>query len=338
MKQILIPVILIFVIIFSGTFGYMVIERWKLFDALYMTIITISTVGFHEVSNLGIKGRIFTLFLIILGIGVGSYTIGRLSAFLIEGKIQYLFKGKKMEKKISSLTDHIIVCGFGRTGSEILSILNKIHPNFVIIDRDENKILEAQQKDFLALQGDATDDEILKKAGVHSAFGLITALGNDAENVYVVLTARGLNNKLRIIARGIDETSSKKLIRAGADKVVSPFSIAGRRMAYLATHPEVVEFLEIMNRSAEIELKLEQVLIEKKSHLVNKKLNESNIKSETDGAMVVGIKKFQNKEMIVNPPGEMMLEEGDVLVALGNNAQIDKLTELSQKKGIIDIT
>ncbi|MBD3288475.1 potassium channel protein [candidate division KSB1 bacterium] len=337
MKQILTPVILIFIIILSGTLGYMIIEKWRLFDALYMTIITISTVGFHEVAYLGIKGRIFTLFLIILGIGVGGYTIGKLSAFLIEGKIQHLFKGKKMEKKISSLKDHIIVCGLGRTGSEIISILNIIHPNFVIVDRDDDKVLEAQQKDYLVLQGDATDDDILKKAGVHNAFGLISALGNDAENVYVVLTARGLNSKLRIIARGIDETSSKKLIRAGADKVVSPFSIAGRRMAYLTTHPEVVEFLEIMNRSAELELKLEQVLIHKKSYLVNKKLNESNIKSETDGAMVVGIKKNQSNKMIVNPPGEMVLEEDDILVALGNNSQIEKLTELSQKKGLIDI-
>lgn len=337
MKKIYRPLILALFVLICGTFGYMMLEDWSLLDSFYMTIITISTVGFHEVSQLGLKGRIFTIVLIFLGIGIGGYTISKLSAFLIEGQIQNLFKGKKMEKRISSLKGHLIVCGYGRTGYEIVSILNSIFPDFMIIERDEDRISEAQEKGHLVLQGDATDDEILEKAGVMKAFGLISALGNDADNVYVVLTARELNPKLRIIARGIDETSTRKLIRAGADKVVSPYTIAGRRMAYLATHPEVVEFLEIMNRTAEIELKLEQVPIVKKSMLDKKVLNESNIKSETDGAMVVGIKKVNDGKMVVNPPANTILEEGDILVALGNNAQIDKLNEMAKKKRLLDI-
>jgi len=337
-KRILIALILILCVLMSGTIGYMLLENWNILDALYMTIITISTVGFHEVSELDFQGRIFTIILIILGIGIGSYTIGNLSAFLIEGHIRNILKGKIMEKEIAALKDHIIICGFGRTGENIVETLLSRKNKFVIIEKDEARVQEAIGKKFLIIQGDATDDEILQKSGVDNAYSLITTLGNDADNVYVVLTSRGINSKLRIIARAVDEISMKKLFRAGADKVVSPFSIAGKRMAYLATNPDIVEFLEVMSQSDEFELKMEQVVVNKKSQLIDKKLNQSNIKSETNGAMVIGIKKALNGKMIVNPPGEILLEDGDILIALGNELQIDKLKEMAEKKRILDIT
>ena len=237
-----------------------------------------------------------------------------------------------MEKKIAAAKNHIIVCGYGRTGAKICDILSKSNKKFIVIDRNEATVLEAQHKNFLFLHGDSTDDEILKQGGVETAYSLITALGNDADNLYVVLTARGMNPNLLIIARSIDETSSKKLLRAGADKIVSPFSIAGRRMAYLATHPEIIEFLEVMTQSSELELKLERVIICKRSSLVNKKLNQSNIKSETNGAMVLSIKKKGEDAMIINPPGEIVLKEGDILVVLGNELQINNLKKIAEKK------
>ena len=327
MKKIVFALLLVVCILFGGTFGYMLLEGWGLFDAFYMTIITISTVGFHEVASLGKDGRIFTVILIVLGIGVGGYTIGQITSFIVEGNIRNIFKGRRMEKEIALLSNHVIVCGYGRTGAEIVETLRNNRKRFVIIDKDESTVLELQGKGFVALADDATDDDVLRKAGVENAFCLITALGNDADNVYVVLTARGINPKLRIIARAVDQSSSKKLIRAGADKVVSPFEIAGRRMAYLATNPDIVEFLEVMTRSSDIELKIDQVTIGEKSRLKDSKLNQSDIRSLTGGAMVIGIKKRSDGRMIVNPPGETLLEEEDILVVLSNDIQLEKLQE-----------
>ena len=162
MGKIIVAVGLIICILFCGTIGYMILEKWNLLDSFYMTIITISTVGFHEVSELGLRGRILTMILIILGIGIGGYTIGNLSAFLIEGHIQNLFKGKRMEKEIVALRDHIIVCGYGLTGVEIIDILSANKKKFVIIEKDEARVIEAQQKNYLVLHGDATDDEVLR--------------------------------------------------------------------------------------------------------------------------------------------------------------------------------
>ena len=332
MKNIIIATILILGMLLCGTLGYMIIEKKSVLESFYMTVITISTVGFGEVFKLSLTGRIFTILLIFSGISIGGYTIVNLTAFLIEGHIRDLFRSKKMEKEITRLKNHIVVCGYGRTGSKICDLLHENKKKFIIIDRNEAAILEAHDKKFLIIHGDATDDEVLKQSGVAKASSLITSLGNNADNVYVVLTAREMNKNLRIIARSVDEASCKKLVRAGADKTVSPFSIAGRRMAYLATRPEIVEFLEVMTQSSEIELKLEQVRLCKKSQLINKKLNQSNIKSETNGAMIIGIKKSGIEEMVVNPPGEMILKEGDILMALGNDSQLAKLKEISEKK------
>lgn len=338
MNRIVVALFLILGIISFGTLGYMIIEKWDFFNSIYMTIITISTVGFSEIGVLSAKGRTLTMILIVLGIGIGGYTIGNLSAFLIEVQIQNLFRGRKMEKNISTMKNHIIVCGYGRTGAEIVEVLRADSKEFLLIEKDENRILEAQEKNCLVITGNATDDEVLIKAGVERATGLITALGNDADNLYVVLTARGMNPDLKIIARGIDDTAGTKLKRAGANNVVSPFTIAGRRMASLVMKPQIVEFLEVMVNSGEFELKLEQITINKKSYLVNKKLNQSNIKSETDGATIIGIKKSDEEKMTINPMGNTLLEENDILIALGNDAQISKLIEIAERRRFLDIT
>lgn len=330
-KPIFLAAILLGLIVIVGTVGYTIIQKWSLLDSIYMTIITIGTVGFHEVRELNDNGRIFTIFLIISGIGIGSYAIANLSAFLIEGHIRDFYKGRKMEKTISKLKNHIIVCGYGKAGQETIEELASMNKEYVIIENDEHKIDELKEQNHLVLNGDATDDDILENAGVKNAEGLITALSNDADNVYVVLTARGMNPKLRIVARAIDKTSSKKLLRAGADKVVSPYSIAGRRMARLLLTPGLVDFLEVMVQSSELELKIEEIELKKNSVLEGKLLSQSNIKAETDGATVIGIKKYQ-KKIVINPPGGTSLDEGDVLYALGNDAQLRKFEDLAEKK------
>jgi len=233
-----------------------------------------------------------------------------------------------MEKQIVKLKNHIIVCGYGKTGTEIISELKNSKQQFVVIEKDEHKFDELKKQGMLVLFGDATEDEILEKAGVSRAKGLIAALSDDADNVYIVLSAKGMNPKLRIIARSIDDQSHKKLIRAGADNVVSPYSIAGRRMARLLLTPGIVNFLDVMVQSQELELMIEEVILHNGSPLVNKQLRESNIKAETNGAMIIGIKK-QDENIIVNPSGETLLKEGLTLFVLGNNAQIEKLNELA---------
>lgn len=329
MQRIVIAVILLCCILIIGTVGYIIIQKWSLLDSLYMTIITIGTVGFKEVRELSYAGRIFTITLIVFGIGVGSYAIANLSAFIVEGHIQNILRGRKMEKQIDQLKDHVIVCGYGNTGLETVDELVKARKHFVVIESDEAKVNELIEHGHLVINGDATDEEILERAGVNEASGLIASLSNDADNVYIVLTARGMNPQLRIIARAIDQLSSKKLIRAGADKVVSPYSIAGRRMAMLLLKPGIVDFLEVMVQSEELELKIEEVKLGSGSSLENKMLKESNIKAETDGAMVIGIQK-KGQKIIVNPPGNVILEKDDILFILGNETQIEKLKQLAK--------
>lgn len=329
MKRIIIAIALLGIIVISGTIGFMLIQKWSFFDSLYMTIITIGTVGFREVRELTSMGRIFTIGLIVVGISVAGYAVATLSAFIIEGEIKNLFKGRKMNKQITKLNNHIIVCGYGKTGGEIVNELKKSNKHFVVIETDEHKAEELKNQGYLVLVGNATEDEILEQAGVNQAEVLVATLSNDADNVYVVLTARGMNPDIRIIARAVDEISSKKLIRAGADKVVSPYSIAGKRMARLISSPGIVDFLEVMVMSQELELMIEEVTIQQGSPLIKKLLHESNIRAETDGAYVIGIKKGDEK-IVVNPPGDTRLDEGHILYVLGNNAQIEKLQELAK--------
>jgi len=328
MKKVVIAIFLLVLIVIIGSFGYVVIEKWDFFDSLYMTIITIGTVGFHEVGELSRIGRLFTIGLIIFGIGFGGYAFAILAAFIIEGDIRNLLRGRKMEKQLSKLKKHIIVCGYGKTGSEIIEEFRKFNKPFVVIENDSHRVNELKGQGWLVLEGDATEDETLEKAGVKAAEGLIATLPEDADNVYIVLTARGMNPKLRIIARAIDDVSSRKLLRAGADKVVSPYSIAGKRMARLILSPGIVDFLEVMALSQELELKVEEIPVKKSSPIANKRLNESNIKAETDGATIIGIRDTAGK-IIVNPPGDTVLKEGLILYALGNSAQIEKLKKIT---------
>ena len=318
--------LVVFVIV-VGTAGYVVLMDWPLLDAFYMTVITIATVGFREVNELSDGGRLFTVFLIFLGIGVGGYAVGNIAAFLVEGQIIDLLKGRKMEKEITSLKNHIIVCGYGKIGQEVCATLAAMNEPFIVIDSNVEKVSGALERGYLAAVGEATHDEILEKAGIKQARGLISAISDDSANVYLVLSARALNDKLRIIARGTDEMSRKKMLRAGADRVVSPYEIGARRMAALMARPEIVDFLEAFAPGSSLGLRLERVELMPTSKLVGKSLNRSYIKRDTNGAMILAIEK-PGKPVIINPPGETVLEAHDIFLAIGNDEQIALLKEL----------
>ena len=320
------PLLLIFVLVL-GTAGYMLIENQGVLTSLYMTVITIFTVGFEEVFELSNHGRIFTIVIIFIGIGVGGYAIGNIAAILVEGDVRDMIRGRKMVKEITSLKDHVIVCGFGKIGSEVCRNLYEAEQDFIVVENNTERVDEALAKGYLAAVGDAADDEILEKCGIRRAKGLISAISDDSANVYLVLSARTLNEHLHIIARGVDEPSIKKLIRAGANKVVSPFAIGARRMAALILRPEIVDFVESLSSSGDLGLHLEHCVLRKNSTLIGKRLDESHIKRDTGGAMILGIQK-QDQKMWINPLGSTMLEEKDILLAIGNDMQISSLRNL----------
>lgn len=327
LRKFFIAAFLILAVILFGMFGYMLLEGWSAFDALYMTVITIATVGFSEVRQLDGSGRIFTILLIFLGIGVGGYAIGTIAAFLVEGQLLDILKGRRMAKEITGLKNHIIVCGFGKIGMEVCASMAMAGRDFIVIDTNVEKIDHALSLGYLAAVGEATDDEILEKCGIRQAYGLISAISDDSANVYLVLTARALNDKMRIIARGVGETTHKKMIRAGADRVVSPYEIGARRMAALMLKPEIVDFLEVLSPTNIFGLRLEKVIVKPKSFIAGKRLDESNIRRDTHGAMIVGVQKL-DQTLMVNPPKWTILEADDVLLAIGSDEQLKSLTEM----------
>ena len=329
LKRFFIAFFMLLLLIAIGTMGYRIIMGWPPLDSLYMTVITIATVGFHEVGELSPAGRIFTIILIFGGLGIGGYALGTIASFITEGQLLNILKGSRMAWEITNLKNHTIVCGYGKIGKEVCERLAAVGEQFIVIDTEADKIDEAIGHDYLAAIGDASDDEVLLKVGVKSAKSLISAISDDSANVYLVLTARTLNEKLQIIARGTDEVSRKKLQRVGANKVVSPYEIGARRMAAYVLKPEIVDFLEAFTPGGSYGLQLERVILSKNSAFVGKKLKDSNIRELTNGALVVGISK-DSETMDINPSGDTILEAGNVLLAIGNNNQLKALQNKSK--------
>lgn len=328
LRRLLIAFFLLLLLVLIGTMGYRLIMQWNTLDSLYMTVITIATVGFREVADLSDAGRLFTIFLIFGGLGIGGYAIGTIAAFLIEGELVNLLKGSRMAWEITNLKKHIIVCGYGKIGKEVCARLAELGERFVVIDKDSNKIDEALGLGYLAAVGDAADDDVQLRVGVKTARALISAISDDSANVYLVLTARTLNEHLYIVARGTDDVSKKKLKRVGANRIVSPFEIGARRMAAYVVKPEIVDFLDAFAPGGSYGLQLERIALSKSSSLLGKMLKESNIREATNGALVVGICK-DAVTMDINPPGTTILEEGNILLAIGNNEQLQALQTLA---------
>jgi len=314
-------------IIALGTLGYSLIEGWHAFDALYMTVITLATVGFKEVQPLSQEGKLFTILLIISGTGMIAYTLSSLLQFTLEGQLRKILGRKKLEKRISKLKDHYIICGFGRIGHLICRDFQAKPLPFVVVEKAPHLIERLTRANFMYVEGDATDDETLQAAGIDRAKGLITAVTSDTDNVYITLTARGLNPQLYILARASEQGSEKKLMRAGASKVISPYTIGASRMAQAILRPSVVDFIEIATTSENLELQIEEVLISANSAIAGKTLIDSGIK-QSMGIIIVGIKLADN-EMTFNPPPYTIIEPNSVLITLGERPAIDKLEEIA---------
>ena len=315
-------------VIVLGTLGYSLIDGWPVFDALYMTVITLATVGFKEVHELSPQGKAFTIVLIICGTGIIAYTLTSLLQFTIEGQLRKILGRKKVESRISKLRNHYIICGFGRIGHLICREFQSRPVPFLVVEKAPHHIERLEREGFLYVEGDATEDDTLLAAGIHHAKGLITAVTSDTDNVYITLTARGLNPSLFILARAGEEGSEKKLMRAGASKVISPYTIGASRMAHAILRPSVVDFIEIATASEHLELQIEEIAINAGSDLAGKTLVNSGIRRNM-GIIIVGIKQTDG-QMIFNPPPDKVIDPGSVLIILGKRQSINQLERIAR--------
>ncbi len=318
------------VIIGGGTLGYVLIEDWSVFESLYMTIITLATVGYREVHDLSDQGKVFTILLIVFGTGTIAYTIGSMIQFMVEGQLRRLLGRKKLQKKISRLKGHYIICGYGRIGRMIAREFASKPLPFIVVEQDPQCCRRIEDKGYLFVEGDATHDDILEQAGISTAKGLITVVTSDSANVFITLTARGINPGLFILARASEDGADLKLMRAGANKVVSPYTIGASRMAQAVLRPSVVDFIEIVTGTENLELQLEEILVTPESSLAGKTLINSGIRRDL-GLIIVGIKKSQR--MIFNPPPSIEIEPGDILISLGESPSIVHLETIASGQG-----
>lgn len=317
--------VMLVAVLLGGTVGYMVIEGWNLLDSLYMTVITVATVGFREVHPLSEAGHWFTIFLVFAGVGGIAYSIGTIAEFMVEGHLLGLLEGRRMAKRISELRDHYVVVGMGRVGSVVCRTLDEQGVPFIVVDQCEECVSEAEENGWIYLQGDATSEEVLAAAGVDRAKGLVTALDTDADNLFVALTARGLNPKLYIVARSSSLTSEGKILRAGADRVITPNVIGGRRMATSLLNPLVADYLDTVTHKDELEYRLEALHVSEGSELVGRSIGEARIRDIT-GSFILAISS--DGAMDSNPSADRVLRAGDQLVVLGTRSQLDALAAL----------
>ena len=325
------PFLLLVTIVCIGTIGYSIIEGWSLFEGLYMTVITIATVGFHEVHALSHTGKLFTIFIIFAGIGIGGYAIGNIASFLVGGEARRIFMEGMLEKKLAKLKDHIIILGYGKFGKQIVKEISKKKAQMVIIEQNEKFVQSAQKKGLMIIQGNAADESILEIVGIRRAKGLIAALSSETDNVFAVLTARVLNTNLRIVSRGETEESETKLLRAGANRVVLAYQSGGKRMAAEVLHPNILDFQDIIFSGDDLSIELVEIHIEKGSTYDGKMIKETNIRSETDGSLIIGIKDDDGK-IIPNPRGTTVLKGGDILVVMCPPEHFMTLEKLAEGK------
>ncbi len=325
-RRLLFALILLAIVFLAGISGYILIEGWGFLDSFYMTVITIASVGYMEVNPLSPHGRIFTICLIIFGMGILLFGISTFTAFLVEGELSEILRRRKMEKKISGLNGHYIVCGVGRTGKHIIDELYKTGRSFVAIDKGEEVCKKLGEKEMLFIMGDATSSAVLKAANAEHARGVFCSLPSDAENLLLILTAKGINPGLKIIAKAGEDESEDKMRKAGADGVVLPEFIGGLRMASEMIRPEAVTFLDKMLKGKEGVYRVEDITIVSNSVFIGKTLKTSRILNK-EGVTVVAIRK--GGKYIFNPSDEEMLEMGDALILIGETKDIREIKKLA---------
>jgi voltage-gated potassium channel len=319
------PVLILTLVFCYGVIGYMLLEHWSFVDALFMTLITVTTVGYDEVHPLGSSGRVFTMTLIVSGVGTMLYTLGIFGELLVDGRLARYARMRGMERRLDSLQDHFIVCGYGRMGTRVAEEFAQLETPFVVVDNNQGALDRLRTTNLLFVEGDATSDETLMKAGILRAKGLVSAVDSDERNVFITLTARALNPALFIVARSSFADSAEKLRRAGANQVVSPYLMGAHRMAVLAVRPVAVDVLDTVLHGENIDLVIEEFLVPSSSRLLGRTLADSGLRG--GGANVLAIRK-RSGQLRINPPDSQVLESDDLLVAIGTRQQVTAAEQL----------
>ncbi len=314
------PLGLLVAVTVYGVVGYRVLEGWSLLDALYMTVITLATVGFHEVHPLGVRGQAFTISLILAGVLALLVAAGVVTELVASGQLARVLRRRSMDVRIGRLDRHYVVCAYGRVGRSVAEELARQGQSLVIIESLERLVPALEEQDVPYIAGDPTAEDVLRRAGIQRARGLVCAVDSDAANVYITLTARALNPNLVIVARASEPTSVDKLLRAGADQVVSPYALSGRRMAFLAQHPAVVDFLDLM--SIVPDMRLEQIVVRAGSALDGATVGQA---SAAHGAATILAVRQASGEPLAFPAPDVRLAEGDRVVVLGPLRALDAM-------------
>ena len=324
LKRLAIAIMALLSILCLGTVGFHYLEGWNFPESLYATVVTLSTVGYGDFVPRSGEGMMFTVFLIIVGVGTMLYTVGLITETMIEGRLNIILGKGRLEKMIKKIQDHYIICGCGRIGRLICKELAEEKVDFVVIDNNQEVIQRIEEEGYLHYKGDATQDKTLLAAGIKKAKGIICVLPSDAENLYVILTARELNQDIFILSRSEDEESEKRLLRAGANRVESPYMMGGMRMAMAILRPAMLDFVELTTMKQSLELRMDEIAVCEGSSYIGKSLEDSQIRQKF-GLIVVAVKKESGK-MIFNPMAKYVLESNDKLIVLGEVENINLFT------------
>jgi voltage-gated potassium channel len=314
-------------LVFLGTLGFHFIEGWAWFDGFYMTLTTMTTVGYGEIHPLSHIGRIFNSFLIVASVIGAGFTIATFSQALIEFEFGEVFGKRRMEREITKLSDHYIICGAGRVGRTVAREIRDRGQNCVIIEKDPVRARWAEEEKIPVIVGNASSEEVLSKARIDRARGFVAAVNSDAENLYIILTARGFRSDLQIIARASEEEATPKLLRAGATQVISPYFFVGRRIAHLFLRPNVLDFIDTAFGSERLDIEIGEVKIPERSVLVGKTLADSMIRQQA-GVIVLAVKGTGGK-LAFNPSADSVIRAGDCLIVIGGDDRLKKLEELA---------
>lgn len=312
-------------VVVGGVVGYAGIEGWSLWDALYMTVITVTTVGYREVHPMSRAGEAFTMLLLMGGVATVLYTFSLVMARLVEGGLRERWRARRYARMLDELDRHFIVCGFGRMGEIIAREFRRERIPFVLIERDSDRMQAALDAGYLAVEADASSEDVLRRVRIDRARGFIAAVSTDAENVYAVLTARLIRPTLYVIGRAETEDAKAKLVKAGADRVISPYQIGGVHLAQTALRPAVVDFVQLATSNEHLDLAMEQIKIDERSTFVGQSLLQANLRQRY-GAIVVGIKRASGR-MDYNPAPDATMQSGDDLVVLGRPDQLHQLED-----------
>jgi len=318
--------IALLLVLVAGTAGYILIEKFTFLEALYMSVITLSTVGFAEVRTLSPAGRVFTICLIVAGVATVAFAIGRLFEFVLEGHLGGYRRIRRMQKTLRELGGHYIVCGFGRVGQQVVEEFEEQGVSFAVVDSDPKHAAQLTARGIPYVIGNVADDDVLEQVGIRRAKGIIAAVDSDAENVLITLTARVLNPSIFIVARSSELETETKLKRAGADRVVSPYVIGGRRMASMALKPTMIDFLDTIVRPGDVMLCIEELQVAEGSSVAGKTLMDSQIRQKA-GAMVLAV-RHKDQSFEFNPAPDYRIQTGDSLVVLGTKGQCSMLGEV----------